>query len=97
MNLLRDAIGLLFALGHRTAEAVVGHDFGASVAACARWCGPTCSALVLMSAPFGGPPVVPFATAGKPPARGARHPRGPGRPAAAAQALPVVLLDPAGQ
>src|SRR6266567_5562604 len=33
MNLLRDSIGVLFALGHRTAEAVVGHDFGASVAA----------------------------------------------------------------
>src|SRR6185503_10409712 len=33
MNLLRDAIGVLFASGHRTAEAVVGHDFGASVAA----------------------------------------------------------------
>src|SRR6266550_3195016 len=33
MNLLRDAIGVLFACGHHTAEAVVGHDFGASVAA----------------------------------------------------------------
>src|SRR4029453_5458876 len=33
MNLLRDAIGVLFALGHRTAEAVVAHDFGPSVAA----------------------------------------------------------------
>jgi non-specific protein-tyrosine kinase len=33
MNLLRDAIGVLFACGHRTADAVVGHDFGASVAA----------------------------------------------------------------
>src|SRR5262249_51183460 len=33
MNLLRDAIGVLFALGHRTAEAVGGPDFRASVAA----------------------------------------------------------------
>src|SRR5260370_14383135 len=32
MNLLRDAIGVLFAAGHRTAEAVIGHDFRASVA-----------------------------------------------------------------
>src|SRR5262245_49759865 len=27
MNLVRDALGALFALGHRTAEAVCGHDF----------------------------------------------------------------------
>ncbi len=43
LNLVRDALGLLFAMGHRTA-AVVGHDFGASVAA---WCAlvrPTSSA-----------------------------------------------------
>ncbi len=32
MNLLRDEIGVLYALGHRTVEAVVGHDFGAAVA-----------------------------------------------------------------
>src|SRR5881392_1133022 len=69
LNLLRDAIGVLFALGHRTAEAVVGHDFGASVAAYAALVRPDIfKRLVLMSAPFGGPPGVPFDTAGKPPA-----------------------------
>jgi pimeloyl-ACP methyl ester carboxylesterase len=61
MNLLRDAIGVLFALGHRTAEAVVGHDFGASVAAYAALVRPDIfKRLVLMSAPFSGPPAVPF-------------------------------------
>src|SRR5437899_9409324 len=57
LNLLRDAIGVLFALGHRTAEAVVGHDFGASVAAYAALVRPDIfKRLVLMSAPFSGPP-----------------------------------------
>jgi pimeloyl-ACP methyl ester carboxylesterase len=61
MNLLRDAIGVLFALGHRTAEAVVGHDFGASVAAYAALVRPDIfKRMVLMSAPFSGPPSVPF-------------------------------------
>ncbi|MBI2736898.1 MAG: alpha/beta fold hydrolase [Rhodospirillales bacterium] len=67
MNLVRDAIGVLFALGHRTAEAVVGHDFGASVAAYAALIRPDIfRRMVLMSAPFGGPPSVPFDTADKP-------------------------------
>ena len=69
MNLLRDSIGVLFALGHRTAEAVVGHDFGASVAAYAALVRPDIfKRMVLMSAPFGGPSSVPFDTADKPPA-----------------------------
>jgi pimeloyl-ACP methyl ester carboxylesterase len=68
MNLLRDAIGVLYACGHRTAEAVVGHDFGASVAAYAALVrGDIFKRLALMSAPFGGPPAVPF---GAPPAKG---------------------------
>ncbi len=69
MNLLRDAIGVLFALGHRTAEAVVGHDFGASVAAYAALVRPDIfKRLALMSAPFSGPPAVPFGAT--PPAQG---------------------------
>jgi pimeloyl-ACP methyl ester carboxylesterase len=69
MNLLRDSIGVLFALGHRTAEAVVGHDFGASIAAYAALVRPDIfKRVVLMSAPFGGPPAVAFDTADKPPA-----------------------------
>ena len=69
LNLLRDAIGVLYALGHRSAEAVVGHDFGAAVASFLALVRPDLfKRMVLMSAPFGGPPAVPFDTAGKPPA-----------------------------
>ena len=73
LNLVRDAIGVLFALGHRTAEAVVGHDFGASVASLAALVRPDIfRRMVLMSAPYGGPPSVPFDTATRPaPAKGA--------------------------
>src|SRR5580704_11969993 len=57
LNAARDALGLVSALGHREVAAVVGHDFGASVAA---WCAlvrpDMFRALALMSAPFGGPP-----------------------------------------
>jgi pimeloyl-ACP methyl ester carboxylesterase len=60
LNLARDALELLFVLGHRSAEAVVGHDFGSPVAA---WCALTrpdvFSRVALMSAPFTGPPVLP--------------------------------------
>ncbi|MCA0303923.1 MAG: alpha/beta fold hydrolase [Proteobacteria bacterium] len=67
LNLVRDAIGVLFALGHRTAEAVIGHDFGASVASLAALVRPDIfKRMVLMSAPYGGPPSVPFDTANGP-------------------------------
>ena len=75
LNLVRDAIGVLFALGHRTAEAVVGHDFGSSVASLAALVRPDIfKRMVLMSAPFGGPPSVPFDTAGNPPSPSAKGP-----------------------
>ncbi|HVB15198.1 MAG TPA: alpha/beta fold hydrolase [Stellaceae bacterium] len=68
LNAVRDVLGLVFALGYHNAAAVVGHDFGAGVAA---WCAlvrpDVFGALALMSAPFAGPPELPFATAGKPP------------------------------
>ncbi|HJU16405.1 MAG TPA: alpha/beta hydrolase [Stellaceae bacterium] len=64
LNAVRDAFGLVSALGCRSAAAVVGHDFGASVAA---WCAllrpDVFRALALMSAPFAGPPTVPPARA----------------------------------
>ncbi len=67
LNLARDALGVLSAFGHRSAVAVVGHDFGASVAA---WCAlvrpDVFRAMVLMSAPFAGAPAVPFGTADSP-------------------------------
>ena len=56
-NLARDALGLVTALGHRSVAAIVGHDFGSPVAA---WCAllrpDVVRSVVLMSAPFGGPP-----------------------------------------
>jgi len=60
VNLARDALGLLAATGHREAAAVIGHDFGSLVAA---WCAllrpDVFRRLVMMSAPFGGPPPLP--------------------------------------
>jgi pimeloyl-ACP methyl ester carboxylesterase len=68
LNAVRDAIGLVAALGYREVAGVVGHDFGASVAA---WCAlvrpDVFRSLALMSAPFAGPPELPFATDGTAP------------------------------
>ena len=68
LNMVRDALGLVSAFGYRTVDAVVGHDAGSSVAA---WCAlvrpDVFRAVVLMSAPFGGPPALPFNTADGPP------------------------------
>ncbi len=83
MMLLRDSIGVLYALGHRSAEAVVGHDFGAAIASFLALVRPDIfRRMVLMSAPFGGIPSIPFDTVGKPAA-----PKGPDIHAALA-ALP---------
>jgi len=64
LNLVRDALGLVWALGHRSVAAVVGHDFGSPVAA---WCAlvrpDVFRSVVLMSAPFAGPPALAFDTA----------------------------------
>ena len=63
LNLLRDALGLVFAFGYRSVAAVVGHDFGSPVAAyCALARPDVFSSVVLMSAPFAGPPSLPFDT-----------------------------------
>jgi len=67
LNLVRDALGLVSALGYRSVAAVVGHDFGSPVAA---WCAlvrpDVFRSVVLMSAPFAGPPPLPFDTANQP-------------------------------
>ena len=59
LNTVRDAIGLINALGHEKIAGVVGHDYGASVAA---WCAlvrpDIFNRCVLMSAPFDGPPKI---------------------------------------
>jgi pimeloyl-ACP methyl ester carboxylesterase len=60
-NLVRDALGLVLALGYRSVAAVVGHDFGSPVAAyCALIRPDVFRSVALMSAPFGGPPHLPF-------------------------------------
>jgi pimeloyl-ACP methyl ester carboxylesterase len=66
-NLVRDALGLVSAFGYRSVDAVVGHDFGSSVAA---WCAlvrpDVFRSVALMSAPFAGSPQLAFDTADKP-------------------------------
>jgi pimeloyl-ACP methyl ester carboxylesterase len=61
-NLVRDVDGLITALGHGRVAAVIGHDFGAPVAAwCALMLPERFPALAMMSAPFAGPPPIPGA------------------------------------
>ena len=64
LNLARDAVALTFALGYRRAAAVIGHDFGSPVAS---WCALTrpdvYQRCAILSAPFAGPPRLPFGTA----------------------------------
>jgi pimeloyl-ACP methyl ester carboxylesterase len=65
LNVVKDALALVFALGHRSAAAVVGHDFGSPVAAyCALARPDVFRSVVLMSAPFAGPPALSSGTAG---------------------------------
>ena len=63
LNLVRDILGLVSALGYRYVEAVFGHDAGSHVAA---WCSvirpDVFRSVALMSAPFSGPPTLPFNT-----------------------------------
>ena len=89
LNMARDALALVAALGHRRTAMLVGHDFGSPVAAyCALIRPDVFPSVVLMSAPFPGPPAFAFDTA-----------RGEGRAAPATNAsrdLAVALaaLDP---
>lgn len=63
-NLVRDALGLVSALGYRSVVGVVGHDFGSPVAAYCSVIRPDVfRSMVLMSAPFAGPPALAFDTA----------------------------------
>jgi pimeloyl-ACP methyl ester carboxylesterase len=66
-NLVRDALGLVSAFGYRSVDAVFGHDFGSGVAA---WCAllrpDVFRSVAMMSAPFAGPPSLPFNTADGP-------------------------------
>lgn len=60
LNVVKDALALTFALDHRSAAAVVGHDFGSPVAAyCALARPDVFRSVAMMSAPFAGPPALP--------------------------------------
>src|SRR5947199_3959458 len=60
-NLVRDALGLVSAFGYRHVDAVIGHDFGSSVAA---WCAlvrpDVFRSVAVLRAPVGGPRSLPF-------------------------------------
>ena len=64
LNMVRDAIALVFALGYRDVATVAGHDAGSPVAA---WCAvvrpDVFRSVVMMSSPFPGVPALPFNTA----------------------------------
>jgi pimeloyl-ACP methyl ester carboxylesterase len=59
LNIAKDALGLVFALGRRTVDGLVGHDFGSLIAAtCALVRPDVFRSVVLMSAPFAGAPAI---------------------------------------
>jgi pimeloyl-ACP methyl ester carboxylesterase len=63
VNEVTDMVALVSAFGYRSVAAVVGHDFGSPVAA---WCAvvrpDVFRSVVMLSAPFGGTPSLPFDT-----------------------------------
>jgi pimeloyl-ACP methyl ester carboxylesterase len=64
LNQVKDMLGLVSAFGYRSVAAVIGHDQGSPIAA---WCSvvrpDVFRSVVMMSAPFAGPPTLPFNTA----------------------------------
>jgi pimeloyl-ACP methyl ester carboxylesterase len=71
LSMVRDAAGLVLALGYRSVAMVAGHDAGSPIAA---WCAlirpDLFKSVALMSSPFDGAPAMPFNTAnGAPPPR----------------------------
>src|SRR2546422_1490649 len=71
LNMVRDAMGLVFALGYRAVVAVGGHDAGSPLAAWSTLIRPDVfRSVTMMSSPFAGVPRLPFNTAnGAPPPR----------------------------
>jgi pimeloyl-ACP methyl ester carboxylesterase len=64
LNMTRDAIALIYALGYRSVAMVVGHDAGAPVAAWSALIRPDIfRSLTILSSPFEGGPSLPFDTA----------------------------------
>jgi pimeloyl-ACP methyl ester carboxylesterase len=80
VNRIKDMVALTFAMGHRSLAAVFGHDQGSPLAG---WCAlarpDVFRSVVMMSAPFGGAPALPFNTTNA--------------PRAAAPAAPAVPAD----
>lgn len=63
MNLVKDVLSLVSALGERSVHSLVGHDFGSFVSAWGALIRPDVfRSVTLMSAPFPGPPPLPFDT-----------------------------------
>jgi len=69
VNRIKDMLALVSAMGHRSLAAVFGHDMGSPLAG---WCAlarpDIFRSVVMMSAPFGGAPTLPFNTANAKPA-----------------------------
>ena len=64
LNMVRDAMGLVYALGYRSVAMVAGHDAGAPVASWAALIRPDVfRSVTILSSPFEGPPAIPFDTA----------------------------------
>jgi pimeloyl-ACP methyl ester carboxylesterase len=64
LNMVRDAMGLVLALGYRSVAAIAGHDAGSPVAAWSALIRPDIfPAVVMLSSPFQGVPSLPFNTA----------------------------------
>ncbi len=64
MNLVRDALSLVSALGYREVAGVFGHDAGSYIAGWSALIRPDVfRSAAMMSAPFPGPPKLPFDTA----------------------------------
>ena len=64
LNMVRDALGLVYALGYRSVAMVAGHDAGAPVASWATLIRPDVfRSITILASPFEGPPAIPFNTA----------------------------------
>jgi pimeloyl-ACP methyl ester carboxylesterase len=66
-NRVTDMVALVSAFGYLSLASVIGHDVGSGIAG---WCGvvrpDVFRSVVMMSAPFGGPPALPFGVADAP-------------------------------
>jgi pimeloyl-ACP methyl ester carboxylesterase len=64
LNMVRDAVGLVYALGYRNVAMIAGHDAGSPVASWSALIRPDIfRSVVILSSPFAGAPSLPFNTA----------------------------------